>query len=280
MAEDVKIPIKGIIQRFERNYNCVYDDDERNIMRRFFIACLNLGYLIPAQLDSAVEKLTQKIRRIDSVSLKRRSGLEYYTIKGDTLFVCADLKDVDTTLYEKTVFKALSEAVIGFDEFPNISDALFEMMAEKIYNMDVNGSRIILPKTKTYIIGDEVLELRAGYERLNFTINLLKQLFIAKSFNENIFLRNLINGGGKEEKEKILSDKTVKLLLEILEVIAELDKLRIINGIYNPKELEYLVTYQRLVSSLFKEADKSFLAFCALVTSDSLRDEFMDRFRE
>ena len=47
---DVKIPIKAIVEQMEETYNCTYEFDEMNLIRRYFIASLNMGYIAPNQL--------------------------------------------------------------------------------------------------------------------------------------------------------------------------------------------------------------------------------------
>ncbi len=275
---DVKIPIKAIVEQMEKTYNCEYEFDEMNLIRRYFIACLNLGYIAPNQLADAVSKLAKKIKKVE-FTLPKRNGFEYYKIIGDTIYVLINLKQHDVELYDKTIFKAISEAVLGFDEdFACVSNALSEMMAEKIFNMDVNGSRIIMPRTEQYVIGEQKLDLRAGYERYNLTLNLLKQLFICKDINENKLIHDILNGSFDEEWGKLLADKQVKFLVQMLEAISLMDKKRCISKTVNPKELEYIEKYQIIINDMFTELDQNYFAFCALITFDELRRKCMEKF--
>ena len=61
--------------------------------------------------------------------------------------------------YKKKISQLLTE-VLNVDE-------------EKIYNMDTNGSRIIMPQTSTENIGDKKIEIRSGYSNYNLIISLL-----------------------------------------------------------------------------------------------------------
>lgn len=276
---DIKIPIKEIIEKFENRYDCHYEWDEKCLARRFFIACLNLRYIMPDELEGVVSKFAKKIKKID-FSLSEKNGLEYYKIAGNTLFGYAGLKEYDEKLYEKTVFKAISEAIIGIDEDNvGISNAFSEMLSKRVYNMDVNGERVLLPLTETYKVGDASLELRTGYERYNLVINLLKQLCIAKEISEQIILIKMIKGDFKEEISKVFFDTQSKLLLKMLEAIALMDEKRIITGDVNSKEIEYIVRYQKMVNDLFEEADQGYFAFCALITSSDLRRACMEKFK-
>ncbi len=268
---DVKIPIKAIVEQMEKTYNCEYEFDEMSLIRRYFIACLNMGYIAPEQLADAVARLAKKVKRFE-FTMSKRQGLEYYMIANNTIYVPDGLKQHDAELYDKTIFKAISEAVLGFDEdFACVSNALSEMMAEKIFNMDVNGSRIIMPRTEQYVIGEQKLDLRAGYERYNLTLNLLKQLFICKDINENKLIHDILNGSFDEEWGKILANKQVKFLVQMLEAISLMDKKRCISKAVNPKELEYIEKYQIIINDMFKKLDQNYFAFCALITSDDLR---------
>lgn len=276
---DIKIPIKSLLENLETKYNCIYEWDEECLIRRFFIGCLNMGYIEPETLADAVCKVTKTIKKID-FGLNKKNGLECYKIYEDTLFLLSGLKELDEEMYEKTVFKALSEVVLGInDKDGYISNVFSEMLAEKIYNMDVNGSRIIMPKTDYYKIDNGVtLELRAGYERYNLIINLLKQIFIAQDINENRILSNMIKGSYDAEMDKILSDKQIRFLFEMLEAIAIMDKKRIIQNVTNPKEIEYIVKYQKLVNNLFEKENQNYFAFCALITFENLRMTCMKKF--
>ncbi len=278
MMTDVKIPIKAIVEKMAKMYDCIYEFDEMNLIRRYFIACLNLGYIAPEQLADAVAKLAKKVKRFE-FTMPKRKGLEYYMIADNTIYVLTGLKQYDAELYDMTIFKAISEAVLGFDEdFACVSNALLEMMAEKVFNMDVNGSRIIMPRTAQYEIGEQKLDLRAGYERYNLTLNLLKQLFICKEINENRLIHDILNGSFDEEWGKILADKQVKFLLQILEVISLMDKKRCISKTVNSKELEYIEKYQTIINDMFTELNQNYFAFCALITSDDLRTSCMKKF--
>lgn len=275
---DIKIPIKAIVEKMGEVYDCIYEFDEMSIIRRYFIACLNLGYISPEQLADAVVKLAQRVKRIE-LTLSKRNGLECYKIVDNTIYVLAGLKQYDAKLYDKTIFKAISEAILGFDDnFACVSNALSEMMAEKIFNMDVNGSRIIMPRTEHYMVGEQKLDLRAGYERYNLTLNLLKQLFICREINENRLIHDILNGSFDEEWGKILADKQVELLLQMLEAISLMDlKCQIKNDV-NPKALEYIEKYQVIINDMFTEISQDYFAFCALITTDELRGKCMSKF--
>lgn len=274
----VKIPMKTIVEKLLEYYDCEYEVYEVNLISRYFIACLNLGYAVPEDLEYVVSKLAKKVKKIEH-SLSERNGLEYYKLDGDTLYVPDYLILYDNELYDKTIFKAITEAVLGFDdELACVSNAFLEIMAEKVFNMDVNDSRIIMPKTERYIVGDEVLTLRAGYENHKLTINLLKQLFICKNINENLLFRNMLSGSFKEEWEKLLEDKQVKSLLKMLNTIALMDMERCITEVVNQRELEYIETYQMLINNMFTQLNHNYLAFSALITTNDLRNKCVRKF--
>ncbi len=182
-------------------------------------------------------------------------------IADNTIYVLNGLKQYDAELYDKTIFKAISEAILGFDdEFDCISNAFLEMMAEKIFNMDVNGSRIIMPRTEHYVVGEQILDLRVGYERYTLTLNLI------------------VNGSFDEEWSELLSDSQVKFLFQMLEAISLMEKKRCISNAVNPKEFEYIEKYQTIINEMFTELDHNYFAFCALITTDDLRSKCMSKF--
>ena len=62
-GRDIKIPIKALVERSVIKNKACYEEDEFNLLRKYFIACLNLGYLKPNDLSEMIDKFTLKIRK-------------------------------------------------------------------------------------------------------------------------------------------------------------------------------------------------------------------------
>ena len=273
---DVRIPIKEIIDTVIRKNSCIYNEEYITLMRKFFIGCLNLGYIEEDNIYNIVRKIG-KIKEIvhkDSIV----NVFEHYYIENGILYI---EKQKGNESYILDFYKALSEIMFNSPNFKNNSlyCALTEMLSEKVYNMDINGSKIIMPKSEQYMVGEKKLDLRAGYKRCNLTINLLKQLFIYKGINENEVISNIINGNGFEnEIAKITDDEDVKVLFNIIEKISLMDRNRIITGKVNHEEMEYIIEYQKKINDLFVKMDQNYFAFLALITSDDLRAKCIKKF--
>jgi hypothetical protein len=186
------------------------------------------------------------------------------------------LKDNNYELYEVNYYKALTEVVFNVSKnHEAIANALCEMTAEKIYNMDVNESRIIMPITTNEMIEDKQIQLRAGYKNYNLVINLLKQFFICKGLNENKLIRDMYFEGYDKVINDAIKDTNDKLLCDILDKI----NLIMINRVRTRQpfkgEKDLIDKYQVIVNSMFTVIDQNYLAFCALVTTDELREKCM-----
>ena len=132
-----------------------------------------------------VNKFASKIKLI-VLNYNNVNKMDYYIINQGVLYINGALKDTNDTFYEINFYKAVTESIfnVSSDKI-GISSALCEIVAEKIYNMDTNGSRIIMPKTEEEKISDKKIEIRAGYMNYNLVISLAKQLFISLGINEN-----------------------------------------------------------------------------------------------
>ena len=271
----IKIPIKDIVENAVNQNGCNYPEDEFNLIRKYFIACLNLGFLVPKDLVEMVNKFCYKIKYI-TTNFNGTNKLDYYMIKDGVLYLNGMLKDNNPDLYEINYYKALSEVVFNISSnHTAIGNTLCEMAAEKIYNMDTNDSRIIMPVTTNEIIEGVQIQLRAGYKNYNLIISLLKQFFICKGINENKFIKDMFFEGYDIVLRKYLNEKNDDLICDILDKINSImiNRLRTRQEVKGEKDL--IDKYQIIVNSMFKVIDQNYLAFCALITTDDLREKCM-----
>lgn len=282
MEEDnnIKIPIKAIVEQAMTSNGAKYDEDEFNYLRKYFIACLNLGYLEPKDLVNMVNKFASKIKYI-TLQYNNVNRLDYYIINNGVLYISGMLKESNQSFYEINLYKAITEVIFNSsDVHIGFNNAICNMVAEKIQNMDINDSRIIIPKTINENIGDKVIQVRCGYYNYNLIISLLKQLIISKGLNENVVIKRMYFEDFDAVINDLFNDESSKLLLQVLDNITILYISRVTKHTINESEFSLLEKYQIILNDNFTKVDQNYLAFCALVTTDELRKKIMNKFGE
>lgn len=283
MGKDVKVPIKSMLQESMLKNEASYEEDEFNLLRKYFIACLNQRYFEPEDLSVMVNRFTAKVKSI-CTRCKVSYLLDNFGIDICTLFIDCDLKYESPILYEINFYKAVTEVLfrVSDDDLGSIfSCALTEIVAESIYNIDANDCPIIMPKLSFENIDDTVLELRTGYEKYNLPITCVKQLFACKKINDRILTREIFLRGynyaiSKLYKNQLNFEKS-KELVSLLEDMFQMYIKRVSSNIFDPQKLETLRVYQRYLNKIFpKQNISEYFAFLALVTEDSLRNEFIE----
>ena len=91
-SKDIKIPIKAIVEHAMTTNGARYEEDEFNLLRKYFIACLNLGYMEPKDLVPMVDKFAQKIKII-VLNYTNINKMDYYVINNGVLYINGALKD-------------------------------------------------------------------------------------------------------------------------------------------------------------------------------------------
>ena len=279
-SKDIKIPIKSIVEQAMNQNGARYEEDEFNLLRKYFIACLNLGYLEPKDLVPMVNKFASKIKII-VLNYNNVNKMDYYVINQAVLYISGTLKDNNSSFYEINFYKAVSEVILNAnDKHVGMSSAICEMMAEKIHNMDVNGSRIIMPRTDEEQMGSEKIQIRAGYMNYNLIISLAKQLFISMNINENKVINRMLFEGFDYVLNELFKDNNSRLLLDVLDKLCLIYINRKVRGEINPSEKILLDKYQIMINDSFKKIDQNYFAFCALITTDELRKKCMSKLNE
>lgn len=279
-SKDIKIPIKSIVEQAMNQNGARYEEDEFNLLRKYFIACLNLGYLEPKDLVPMVNKFASKIKII-VLNYNNVNKMDYYVINQAVLYISGALKDNNSSFYEINFYKAVSEVILNAnDKHVGMSSAICEMMAEKIHNMDVNGSRIIMPRTDEEQIGSEKIQIRAGYMNYNLIISLAKQLFISMNINENKVINRMLFEEFDNVLNELFKDNNSRLLLDVLDKLCLIYINRKVRGEINPSEKILLDKYQIMINDSFKKIDQNYFAFCALITTDELRKKCMSKLNE
>ena len=278
--KDIKIPIKAIVEQSMKNNGANYEEYEFNLLRKYFIACLNLGFLEPKDLVPMMDKFSNKIKII-VLNYNNINKMDYYMINNGILYINGAIKDDNPMFYEINFYKAVTEVIFkSNDTHIGISNALCNMAAEKIYNMDVNQSRIIMPRTDNEVIGNEKIQIRSGYNNYNLIISLTKQLFISKGINENRVLHDMYYEGYDIVLNKVINDRNSLLLLDVLDKLCIMYIQRRVMNKVNENEKNLLDKYQIIVNDMFTKIDQAYFAFCALITTDELRKKCMKKFED
>lgn len=276
--KSINIPIKTIVENAMNANGAKYEEDEFNLLRRYFIACLNLGFLTPNDLTLMVNKFASKIKFI-VLNYNNINKMDCYTVNGNILYINGAFKYDNSKFYETNFFKAVTEVIFNAnDKHIGVSNALTNMAAEKIYNMDVNESRIVMPKTVNEMIGNNKIEIRAGYDNYNLTISLFKQLVISKHLNENRIIHDMYFSGYENVLNSTFRTEEDNLLLNVLDKLCLMYIKRIVLKQTDPSEKELLDKYQIMVNQNFTKMDQNYLAFCALITSSDIRERCMKKF--
>ena len=276
--KSINIPIKTIVENAMTANGAKYEEDEFNLLRRYFIACLNLGFLTPNDLTLMVNKFASKIKFI-VLNYNNINKMDCYTINGNILYINGAFKYDNSKFYETNFFKAVTEVISNAnDKHIGVSNALTNMAAEKIYNMDVNESRIVMPKTVNEMIGNDKIEIRAGYDNYNLTISLFKQLVISKHLNENRIIHDMYFSGYENVLNSTFNTEEDNLLLSVLDKLCLMYIKRIVMKSPDTSEKVLLDKYQIIVNQNFTKMDQNYLAFCALITTADIRERCMKKF--
>ena len=66
--KNIKIPIKKIVENSAKNFGCDFNYDDMMYIRRFFIACLNLGFLEPEDLKEKCDRQRNRYQPLTKLS--------------------------------------------------------------------------------------------------------------------------------------------------------------------------------------------------------------------
>lgn len=276
--KDIKIPIKAIVEQAMVQNGCKYEEDEFNLLRKYFIACLNLGFLVPDDLTLMMNKFASKVKLI-VLNYNNINRMDYYLLNACVLYISGGLKDKNFMFYQINFYKAVTEVIFDAENSHiGLSSAICNMVAEKVYNMDVNESRIIMPRLSEEKINNDIIKIRAGYYNYNLTISLAKQLFISLGINENKLIKDMYFNGFDKVINENIKDSNSKLLIEVLDKLTIMYINRRVMNDVNPGEKSLLDKYQIMLNETFTKVDQNYLAFCALITTDELRSKLMKKF--
>lgn len=282
MENNIKIPIKSIVEKSMVENNAEYDDFHRILLRKYFIALLNIGYLEPEDLKTMMDKFSKKIKLISLELNTDRNNLDFYMISDCKIYTYMDENDLQEEKYIISFYKAITEVIFNCESSENasLSNALCNIVAEKVNRMDNDNSKIILPYTVYENIGNKKIQIRAGYSNYNLLISLVKQLLIARGLNENSIIMKAFEQGYDNAVKELKSDTQVNLLLELLDMLFVMQMNRLVYNQTDEREKELMDQYQKVIHSMFKEQNHHYFAFIALLTDDLLRKYCLKSFEK
>ncbi|MEG2351302.1 MAG: hypothetical protein RSA10_02445 [Bacilli bacterium] len=268
--KDVKIPIKSIISSKVEKYKCIYEETEFNLLRRYFISCLNLGYLTPNSLELIVDKFCYKIKKIVKTP-KVINLLNYYKIENDILIINDDVKGYDEALYELTFFTAVTETLFeSSSEYLAIITSVIEIAAEKIHNFDVTNSKIMDQKVVTETVNTSHT-FKTEFINYPLIIHLLRQFFLYKQTSEEIIVRECFFNQSNKVINNLINDGSDNLLIKILNQIFELNvrrKTKRIDNFLNEDKL--IIKYQLIIKASLDKTSDAYKYFSKMVTNQNI----------
>lgn len=308
--EDVLVPIKSTILNSMENHNASYGELSIKLLRKYYIALLNVGYIDLEDLSEMVEKFVSKIDNIEYCHLNPTiygGGVE---IEGRTMFISTDLSngmtdenyeqlqlmenngifdedevdfdddiDLEKARFEIEFYKAVTSVIIDSNKsnLKGLSYIICEMIAQKVLFLDEMNTLIIMPKATTETVNDTIITTKTGYLRCNLPISLFKQFCIAYEIIDNIFFCNMFHSNFKEALEEYCNGE-MKVFLFLLDKHFEMYALRTINKISVDSELNLIETFQIQLAKKLNRSTKGYHAFFNFVTTDELRTKIQEDF--
>ena len=115
--KDIQIPIKGIVERAAKKHGCVFDFYDMLYIRKFFIACLNYGYLEPEDLEQKCDVFCSRLKEFVPSTKENLSPINpLYKIDNGVLYIASDSRDTSEDYITIAYFKAFMQALLGWDE--------------------------------------------------------------------------------------------------------------------------------------------------------------------
>lgn len=276
--KDIQIPIKGIVERAAKKHGCVFDFYDMLYIRKFFIACLNYGYLEPEDLKQKCDVFCSRLKEFVPSTKENLSPINpLYKIDNGVLYIASDSRDTSEDYITIAYFKAFMQVLLGWDgKCTSVEETLCSIAAEHLYVMDVDGNRIVMPKSDHEYIADKTgkpfeLTLKSGYRQFNYPISMLKMFFVVIDCNENMLTKNMLNSSFNEQFDALFKSKDD---MEVLKQFNELFIMYIsrINGKPSTEELEAIKRYSLLLTDIINEVGPNSFAFFALIPDDEIRN--------
>lgn len=272
---NISIPIKSYIEYWLKKNDADYSDDTITALRCYGIALLNLRFIQLDSLHSIIDKITSAIKRVVFIDKPINNKLDHYRIVDEILYIDGEAASPDTIEYDITLFKAFTQALINADDKQiGISNAICEMIAERVWKYKLKETTIIIPCLQREIINGIPMKTFTGYRNYDVIINLLLMYFFAFGINCDDIFRRMMKPNSSFNKviDEIIDCFSSHELLEQLDKIALAEIRRKGIGVETPDEAELIRKYQK---------DVFYTIICESETNRKVHyDEFIDSVME
>lgn len=289
---NILVPIKALIQSSAELNGANYADDEFNLLRRYFITCLNMAYFPDTGLETYVNKFTTSIHSIiccknnnyiptslalDNTALLKWSRDSFVVFKNVLYINSFDKYTENNESYEILFFQAVTSVLINTTEkMPSLAIGVTQLLADRIYNYDKTGRRFFPPKSEELLLGNHTLTLRSGFTNNKIIATLLKQLFFLTDINELSFSKSLFQQGYTNALKVIRTNSNVLSLIRIMDEIQNLINAEFF--CYLPEdEWCYIRKFEIEANDYFNDHKApNYIAFLALVPDKELIKELRE----
>lgn len=214
LADYVLVPIKDILTLVTNRKKVEYSDDVVTMLRKYFVAGLNLRYFEVQDLYRLVNKFvskvddvrfTDEIDELDNITEYNYQDKVLTVFDGENssstkLFGCdyePETKNISKfdldDYYAVRFYRAITE-ILFLDNHRNIDNymnCMFEMIAEQIHSMDLDEMPRFVKGRKEYLICGKKYGVVYVYERNHFTCNMITQLLLAIGLGETKLFNSL-----------------------------------------------------------------------------------------
>lgn len=280
-SSNISIPIKSFIEHWLKKNDADYSEEIITALRCYGIALLNLRFIQLDDLHNTIDKITSAIKRVVFIDKPIHNKLDHYRIVDEILYIDSEAASPDTIEYDINLFKAFTQVLINAnDKQIGISNAICEMIAERVWKYKLKETAIITPCLQREIINGIPMQTLTGYRNYDVIINLLLMYFYAKGINCDDIFRKMMkyNGNYSDVIDGIADNFEENGLLEQLNEIALLEIRRKVIDTKSEKEAKLIREYQKDVFYIVVCNNKSLSKFNYSSFIDSIMEPQIKNF--
>lgn len=283
MSQDIKIPIKSILEICCKLNNSSFDEYDFILLRKFFIALLNLNVLSPNNLPDIVERFTKQIHSINVIEatscedlITKEFDVKLWKMKNYIIIEkCIYINEallVNDENYEITLYKAVSEVVLQIPHYNMLfSNLLSNILGEHVYHIDNYSSKVIPQKTHIETINGKQIKTRTGYTGFELPTILFEQFLCVYEINIFDVLKTAIEKDISMVYRKLFRDRDgMRFTSRIFNAFDRYCE-RVVSGRLCETELNDIQILQIDMAKKFRHNSIWFKRFCSLSTIEELR---------
>ena len=282
-SSNVSVPIKSIVEHWVKKNQVDYPEEIIMAIRYYGIALLNLRFIQLEQLHDISDRITSAIKRVVFSDKPIFNKLDHYRIVDQILYIDIKSAEPDTIEYDITIFKAFTQALIEADDKRiGFSNAICEMIAERVWKYKLKEEVIITPVLQHEIINGVPMQTITGYRNYDIIITMLLMYFHTNDIScDDVFRRMMKpNGSYNNVLEEIFDNFAAHILIDQLDKIAIMEIRR--KGIdkETPTEAKCIRDYQKNIFNMViaeneKLSNTNYGSFIGLVMEPQIRDFFL-----